>query len=188
MPKTIGRRGWIGALVPATADAAAELKGWRDEAPPRRRRPPGALDEETFLERCTRCGDCIGACPHGAVLYYNEKAPPAIQGTPVMRPERRPCQMCDGFPCAAACEPNALEVPAEQFVRIGRVRVVEERCIAYLGPECGACVGACPHPLSAITLVSWRPMVDRQACVGCGRCIERCPTQPRALELESLDA
>jgi len=187
MPKSLGRRGWLESLLPVAADAAAELKGLREGPPPRRRRPPGALEEERFLELCTRCGECIVACPHGAVLYYNEKAPPSIQSTPVMRPERRACEMCDGFPCAVSCEPGALQVPSERFAAIGVVRIAEDRCIAYLGPECGACVDACPHPLRAITLERWRPVVDREACVGCGRCIHRCPTSPPAIAMEPLE-
>src|SRR5712692_5474906 len=45
-------------------------------------RPPGAVDEELFLDRCTRCGDCLPACPR--VIY--------VRIFPVSRPARpRPC-------------------------------------------------------------------------------------------------
>ncbi|MCA9157748.1 MAG: hypothetical protein KDA72_05440, partial [Planctomycetales bacterium] len=27
-------------------------------------RPPGAIEEQRFLAGCTRCGDCITACPY----------------------------------------------------------------------------------------------------------------------------
>ncbi len=30
-------------------------------------RPPGAMDEETFLRKCVRCGKCVTACPHESI-------------------------------------------------------------------------------------------------------------------------
>ncbi len=32
-------------------------------------RPPGAVDEVTFLSGCTRCNECISACPVGAIVH-----------------------------------------------------------------------------------------------------------------------
>ena len=82
----------------------------REPALPIRRRPPGALPEETFLARCTACGDCIKACPHNAIHVLAEWVKPGT-GTPVMVPDSRACHMCEGFPCAAACGEGALAQP-----------------------------------------------------------------------------
>ena len=65
-------------------------------------RPPGAVEEELFLERCTRCGDCIPACPYGSI-----KKNPA-NGFPILFANESPCFLCDDVPCVAACETEAL--------------------------------------------------------------------------------
>ena len=31
-------------------------------------RPPGAVPEEEFLAKCTKCGLCVEACPYKALL------------------------------------------------------------------------------------------------------------------------
>lgn len=58
-----------------------------------------------------------------------------------------------------------------------------EHCIAYLGPECGACADLCPEGVDALKLVLARPIISAQQCTGCGDCVHACPTSPRALEL-----
>ncbi|MDH5493116.1 MAG: 4Fe-4S binding protein [Myxococcales bacterium] len=182
----IGRRRWLRGLIPAATEVAAQVAGLAAEPPRPQRRPPGAIAEADFLAACTRCGECIEACPHGAVLFYNEKAGPRLAGTPIMRPDRRACHMCDGFPCAAACAEPALEVPAEPLAWLGVVRILPDRCMAYAGPECGACLRHCPDEAPAMQLIDWRPRVDERSCVGCGRCIHACPTRPRAIEMVPL--
>jgi len=91
--------------------------------------------------------------------------------------------MCEGFPCAAACESGALVVPTERLVRLGRVRIATDRCFTYMGPECGACAGICPEGVEAIRMVGTHPEVDDASCIGCGLCIDACPTLPAAIEM-----
>ncbi len=64
---------------------------------------------------------------------------------------------------------------------LGPVRIIEEHCIAFKGPECGACVGHCPDGVSAIRIVQWRPVLNEDECVGCGLCVGSCPTVPSAI-------
>lgn len=182
----IGRRGLLRAFLRAPAEAAAAVvEDKLSRRLPPERRPPGAQPESTFLALCTRCGDCATACPYGAVFIYGDDAGPST-GTPVMAPDERPCVMCTGFPCAAACEPKALIVPRETVWNLGLVKVREDLCFTFRGPECGACGGLCPDGAKALTFRRNRPSIDPEVCVGCGRCIDACPTLPKALELQSL--
>ena len=186
MARTINRRGLLGAALPAAADAVGRVVEARLERTlPAQRRPPGAVGEALFQALCTRCDACVDACPHGVVLRYTHDA--GINAhTPVMRPDVHACVMCDDFPCAGACPEGALSLPTTKTWRLGVLRLREDVCIAYLGPECGACIGLCPHGLDALKLAASRPVLDDQRCVGCGMCIPACPTSPKALELVPL--
>lgn len=186
----VSRRALFGRIFGRATEQARTLPG-RFETPdrpadlPPERRPPGAVKEILFLQRCTRCGDCVTACPERAI--HTSSAGTGVRaGTPVMQPQLVACIMCEGFPCAAACPEGALEMPEAPTWLLGQVAVRSERCITWMGPECGACVDVCPGDLRAIALKRWRPFVNADECVGCGLCIAACPTSPKALELLPL--
>lgn len=182
----MSRREWLRSRVPALVEAVAESVAVRVErsAPPQRR-PPGAVVEASFLALCTRCGDCAEACPHDAVHTYGDDAG-FVAGTPVMLPDQRSCHMCDGYPCVAACEEGALNLFDEPTWWLGEARIVESQCIAFAGPDCGACADRCPKDVEALEMVRGKPRIVSEACVGCGLCIEACPTLPAAIELLPL--
>jgi ferredoxin-type protein NapG len=177
------RRNFFRNLVQKSAETAAKTVA---ERLPKRRRPPGALSEPAFMTACDRCHKCVAACPEHAIFTLNMDAGISVN-TPVMVPEERPCLMCEGFPCAAACPTGALKVPEEETVRLGTVRLNPAHCFVFRGPECGACAGLCPTESLAedppLKLVMRKPQIDSDSCVGCGRCIEACPTIPKAIEM-----
>ncbi|MCP4444965.1 MAG: 4Fe-4S dicluster domain-containing protein [Myxococcales bacterium] len=180
------RRKLLRALLRTPAQAAATVVEDRlSRRFPLERRPPGAQPEATFLSLCTKCGECSNACPYGSVYVYDAEAG-ASAGTPVMVPDERPCLMCEGFPCAAACEPRALVVPTETVWPLGSVSVREDLCFTFRGPECGACGGLCPPGAQALSFRRNQPQIDLEQCMGCGRCIDACPTMPKAIELHPL--
>ncbi|TPV92882.1 MAG: 4Fe-4S dicluster domain-containing protein [Myxococcales bacterium FL481] len=181
------RRGLLRGVLerePAPSPAESTRARTTPGLPPRRR-PPGAVAEALFLRQCDGCRDCVTACPHHAVYTLAEHVGIGA-GTPVMLPHERACWMCTGFPCAQACPTDALTPPQGETWPLGTVRLVESRCLPFLGPECGACRGLCPAGVEALTIRNNRPVVDAVACVGCGKCIEACPVRPRALELVEL--
>ena len=175
MPVDLGRRNWLKNLLPQAVDTVATAVS---QTLPKHLRPPGAVDEASFLALCTACNDCVLACPPRAIFTLNEGLGAK---TPVMAPDERACLMCDGWPCATACTTGALRVPTTPTVRFGTVSISRDHCFTFRGPECGACGGLCPGNLRAITFSRARPSVDEEACVGCGRCIDACPTSPKAI-------
>jgi ferredoxin-type protein NapG len=181
------RRAFFKNLIGRGARTAAEEVSRRLPTIPNRRRPPGAVpDEVTFLARCTACGDCVTACEPKAIFTLRADVTPGGK-TPVMVPDERACEMCAGFPCAEACETGALNLPAlATEVRLGTVRVAEDRCFVFKGPECGACAGLCPDGVDALKLTLGRPSVDEERCTGCGLCIAACPVRPAAIDLLPL--
>lgn len=153
-------------------------------------RPPYALAEASFLLACDRCDACVQACPHGVLFPLPPAAGPLAQGTPAMALQRRPCRMCDGWPCAAACTPGALlrPEPAEDdpppSPRMAQVHIDRGTCLPYSGPECGACADSCPVP-GALTWAGTRPVIA-EPCTGCGLCRQACITDPKAITLSPL--
>lgn len=199
----VSRRAWLAAYLRKAGEVVAErvegevARRAETLTGPIERRPPGAVAEPLFLTLCDGCGECVEACPHAAILTYPDGSG-ARAGTPVMRPERRPCHLCDGYPCITACPTGALRSPPPSPASdgaevtptwsLGTVALDTERCFAYAGPECGACVDWCPRDVEAIRLVGWRPRLRPEACVGCGLCIEACPMTPPAISLEPARA
>ena len=132
-------------------------------------RPPGAVDEDLFLERCTKCEDCIDACPHDAIESL------LIQNTPAIFPGKTPCQLCEDFPCIEACETEALMPLAHKSeVRMGLAKVSRNICTA--GNGCNACVSKCPTDAISMDFGAFLVSVDESLCVGCGICQYICGT------------
>lgn len=172
-----GRRRFIKESVLSIAKTAREYVKHRDapadpEGPAPRTdwlRPPGAVEENLFLERCTRCADCLEACP------YESIAKSSVDGFPVIFPDEEPCHLCDDFPCIAACGTEALlPVPKRGYVRMGLAEVGHRDCTAAQG--CHACVSRCPTGALAMDFGSLKVDVIAQQCVGCGLCEQVCRT------------
>ena len=71
-------------------------------------RPPGAISEKAFLQACSRCDECIHACPKDAIQRAPKKMGFLIHNTPYIDPMRNPCVMCTDLPCIPACPDGAL--------------------------------------------------------------------------------
>ncbi len=172
-----GRRDFLKDSVVSVAKAAREFAIHKDapreqSAAPVRTdwlRPPGAVDEATFLERCTRCSDCIKACPPGAIVSD------LSNGTPVIFANQVACELCEDFPCITACATDALLPVADTIeVRMGIATVSHRVCTA--GQGCHACVSKCPVEALSMDFHALRLDVEQERCVGCGMCEQICKT------------
>jgi ferredoxin-type protein NapG len=151
-------------------------------------RPPGALAEKEFLEACTRCDDCIKACPPMVIRKAGAELG-SIGETPIILPQENPCEMCDGWPCIAACEPGALRMPKPGvLVQIGMISVTEEACYLAQKQPCDYCQVHCPEKPKAILAETpgKPPRVRLDICTGCGKCAQICPAN--ALHIEKCHA
>jgi len=189
------------ALVPimrATPGFAAE----RNE---RLLRPPGALDEEFFLARCIRCGECMKVCPNNALQPALTQA--GIEGlwSPILVPRLGYCETSCVL-CSQVCPTGAIweitpkekgwsvEISAvSKPVRLGTAFYDRGRCLPWaMATDCIVCEEWCPTSPKAVYLREAevidaggnvkqvkQPYLDPSHCVGCGACEHACPVQDR---------
>ena len=159
-------------------------------------RPPFAIDEIDFLEKCTRCHDCIEACPHQTIFPLSARLGNELASTPALDLTNGACHLCQDWPCVAACEPEALKLPEEEFPekefrdeqyspRLADVFINPEICLPYMGPECGVCGSVCPVP-GAISWEMSKPKINMDTCTGCAMCRQSCITEPNAITISSI--
>jgi len=122
-------------------------------------------------------------------------------GTPYFIPTDVPCYMCEDIPCVPVCPSGALNQASVSNesgeldinkARMGLAVVHKESCIAFWGIQCDACYRACPLLGEAITIEMHRnertgkhtfmlPIVNDNACTGCGLCEIACVTEKPAI-------
>lgn len=171
-----GRRDFFKDSVISVAKAAKEFSSHADAVPEKPAqamrtdwlRPPGAVGEAIFLERCTKCSDCMKACPHESIVIHQD-------GTPVIYPDQMPCYLCDDTPCIAACATEALlPLGSVNEARMGVAVINHRLCTA--GQGCHACVSKCPTDALTMDFDAQRLVVAVERCVGCGMCEHVCRT------------
>jgi polyferredoxin len=179
--------------------------GFATERHERLLRPPGALDEEYFLSRCIRCGECMKACPNNALHpAFNEAG---LEGlwTPVMVPRIGYCETSCVL-CSEVCPTGAIwEISSKEKgwaasaiqdakpIRVGTAFYDRGRCLPWaMATECIVCEEWCPTSPKAVYLKPAevvdaegkvkqvkQPYLDPARCVGCGACEYACPVQDR---------
>ena len=134
-------------------------------------RPPWALAEARFTARCTRCGDCLDACPTD-ILYKGRGGFPQVDFS------RGECLFC--AECTDICTPAALLKSPGRAPWTLKVSLDTETCIAFQGVECQACADPCePRAIRMRPRIGGvaLPAIDLSTCTGCGACYAPCPVQ-----------
>ncbi|WP_373817844.1 ferredoxin-type protein NapG [Glaesserella sp.] len=162
-------------------------------------RPPGALDEKEFVAACTRCGQCVQACPYD-MLHLASLLSPMEAGTPYFIARDKPCEMCVDIPCMNACPSGALSgLETIDDARMGLAVLLDhETCLNWQGLRCDVCYRVCPLIDKAITLerihnertvihAKLIPTVHSDACTGCGKCEQACVLEEAAIKVLPMD-
>lgn len=181
-----------------------ETKGSQDL---RYLRPPGALPEPQFAYTCSRCSECVQACPANCIQladismlaegdHQQDAASvdgthePIAGGLPYIVPGQSPCVVCDDLSCMKVCPSGALKL-VDQVEQINMGLAVIEHALCLRGTsggdpkagdeDCRLCVAACPLGDAAIGLEEQGLIEIRADCIGCGVCEHVCPTNPPSI-------
>jgi len=156
-------------------------------------RPPFALSELEFILACTRCGDCIEACPHKVLFPLPASYGADVASTAALDVLNGGCHLCEEWPCVSACEAAALKRPGEGkgedeaivWPKMAQASIISDHCLPFRGPECGACDGSCPIP-KTLTFSMEKPQIAAETCSGCGLCLAACIAEPKAIQIKSI--
>ena len=156
-------------------------------------RPPGAIPEDDFLDRCIHCLECVricssnGGCLQADQIHFDIRqlwSPVALMRQGYCEYN---CNLCGLICPTEAILPLALEV--KQKTPMGLARFDKNACIPYeRNEDCIVCEEHCPVADKAIkfNLKEVRqtdgsmktvkyPYVVRELCIGCGICETKCP-------------
>ena len=190
------RRSFLLATAMATTAALAQEKkkvdggfaDLADKVAPERQTPltpPGSLSASNMVSHCTGCQLCVSECPN-QVLRPSADLMHLMQ--PVMSYERghcRPeCTRCSEVCPAGAIKP--IDIEEKSSIQIGHAVWIKKNCVPITdGVECGNCARHCPTGAIEMVMLDENdeespmvPVVNEEACIGCGACEYVCPARP----------
>jgi polyferredoxin len=128
-------------------------------------RPPGSLEERAFLEKCIRCGECMKVCPNNAL--HPAMFEGGIEGlwTPILIPRIGYCEHSCVL-CGQVCPTGAiLKITEQDKLGIGKPPIK----LGTAFYDHGRCL----------------PWAMQIPCIVCE---EFCPTSPKAIWVEDVEA
>lgn len=132
------------------------------------------LVTQRFEDDCTRCGECLSACPEGIIA-------PSDGGYPSIDFSKGECTFCGA--CADACPETLFDRRRGQAWRFKAA--ISDDCLARRQIMCRSCEDACAHGAIAFPLTSGRipsPDIRSDRCTGCGACVSVCPENAIAIQ------
>lgn len=144
-------------------------------------RPPWALEEWLFVKRCTRCNQCISACPQG--LLNTGRG-----GFPKVDFQRGECTFCRA--CLDSCAPGALrayegEAPWQLYA------IINNSCLTQHGVICRSCADQCEtHAIHFRATAGHTATAEviTALCNGCGACVAPCPADAIVYSMDTPQA
>lgn len=156
-------------------------------------RPPGALPEDEFMNRCIRCNECVKMCATNGRGLMPSVFESGLLGlwSPIFHMRSGYCEYSCNL-CGKVCPTQAihdLPLDVKQKTMIGLAFFDKNRCLPwYKNEDCLVCEEHCPVPKKAIILkeeevqlhegevkVVKRPYIQEDLCIGCGICETKCP-------------
>lgn len=134
---------------------------------------PWLISVQQMHDACTRCGDCLRACPTGVAV----KAEGGFPGVDFSRAE---CTFCHA--CVDVCSQPLFDLQQAPW-RV--VASVQSSCLNQHGVYCRSCLDSCE--VRALSVVFAGPgqqhiQLNNDVCNGCGACAAVCPEQAISIQ------
>ena len=144
-------------------------------------RPPWAGAENSFVEQCTRCSDCIPACPGGLIKEGRGRFP-------MLDFSSGGCDFCGE--CVRVCQPGALKKDPKHDSPPWDLKAhFLDSCLSLNAVICRSCGEACDERAIRFELRTGGnalPALNQDTCTGCGECVSVCPNDSIRISSNSL--
>ncbi|MDX7716156.1 ferredoxin-type protein NapF [Aeromonas caviae] len=141
---------------------------------------PWSVSWDEFVAGCTRCGDCLAACPEQILIKGDG-------GFPTVDFHRGECTFCTE--CVSACQAPVFrpttQTPWEYVAHI------EVGCLATAQVFCQRCQDSCEQQAIRFSPRLGRvptPGIHAESCNGCGACVADCPVGSISIGLSRGEA
>lgn len=145
-------------------------------------RPPWALSESLFTDKCTRCRECISVCEEEIIKVGDG-------GFPEIDFNRGECTFCEA--CVDTCSQQASQANNQAALVKQTSNApfyfniqIDDSCLAKQKTHCQSCKDVCdvraismPWPETATFGSIQVPVIKLDDCTSCGACISICPSQ-----------
>ena len=142
-------------------------------------RPPWAINEQQFIDTCTRCAECSNHCPNNIIRI-------ASGGFPELNMSQAGCNFCEI--CVEVCAPNALSHQVAEPLNI--YASVSDACFSERGIVCRSCGEVCESRAIKFQQVVGgvaHVLLDTTSCNGCGECVSLCPASAITMQQRELN-
>lgn len=154
----------------------AFLRGSSPRHNPATIRPPWVLPFSAFIATCTRCDDCIRACPQHIVQRGDG-------GYPEISFKAGECTFCGQ--CTDACQAGAFLPDKRTPANAWHLSVsIQPTCLSLNGVVCRTCGEHCDARAIRFQLQTRAvavPHIQQASCTGCGACVGVCPVSAIAI-------
>lgn len=189
----LGKRKMMGSLLGGIIITAVGGSTVESKAGQRHKylRPPGAIKEEEFINKCLRCGQCVKSCKSGFIQSATLEA--GFEGiwTPILNADAGYC-LYECNACTKVCPADAIKpltLEEKKKFKMGTAVIDTDYCYTYAdGFACSVCYDKCPLPEKAIRfreIEIWdyrgklnkikQIFINPDVCTGCGICQNACP-------------
>ncbi len=164
---------------PPNMGRRAFLRGRSLRFSPTAIRPPWALPLAMFVNACTRCDECVAACPQH-ILQRGDGGYPEISF------HNGECTFCGQ--CADACKEGAFQTDTHTVHQAWNLSVaIQPSCLSLNGVVCRTCGDHCDARAIRFQLQTRAiaiPHISQEACTGCGACLSACPVN--AVDIKNM--
>ncbi|MBA6353864.1 MULTISPECIES: ferredoxin-type protein NapF [unclassified Colwellia] len=134
-------------------------------------RLPWVLNEATFIDGCTQCGDCLTSCPENIIQKGDG-------GFPEVNFLKGECTFCQA--CVESCQqPLFVERALAPEINAWDLDIsIKGDCLAVNDVFCQSCQDSCETEAISFKYINSsvpQPQIKLSDCTNCGACVAICP-------------